>query len=196
MKMGSLRGIDQALLEGIRDRNDEVIEQIYEDCFPGIRAFVGSRNGNPSDANDLFQDALIVVFKKCREGDFELTCKLKTYLQAVCRRMWMNKLSRRKGVYMTDITEMEDEIGAEPDITKSFQRQERERLYREYFAKLGADCQKILTAFLEGVKMRQIAAQMNIPSEGAAKKRKFTCQQRLMGWIRNDARYEELKYEQ
>ena len=30
MKMGSLRGIDQALLEGIRDRNDEVIEQIIE----------------------------------------------------------------------------------------------------------------------------------------------------------------------
>lgn len=196
MKKGSLRGIDQALLEGIRDKNDEVIRKIYEDCFPGIRGFVSSRSGNLDDANDLFQDALIVVYKKCRDGDFELTCKLKTYLQAVCRRMWMNKIARRKGIHITDITEVEEEIGAEPDITISFHKQERERLYREYFSKLGADCQRILTAFMEGVKMRQIAAQMKIASEGAAKKRKFVCQQRLMGWIKSDSRYEELKYEQ
>ncbi|MEM7036458.1 MAG: sigma-70 family RNA polymerase sigma factor [Bacteroidota bacterium] len=196
MKKGSLRGIDVALLEGIRDRDNVIMEQVYEDCFPGIRRFVFSQNGSLDDAHDLFQDALIVVFKKCRTGDFELTCTLKTYLQAICRRMWLNKKSRGKGVFMSDVTEMEQDIVIEEEITTSFHRQERERVYREYFQKLGADCQNILKAFLEGIKMKEIARRFQIPSEGAAKKRKFTCQKRLMDWIRNDTRYSELRFDQ
>lgn len=186
-------GVDAHLLEGIRNQDPAVLRKIYADLFPGIEYFVLSSKGSEEDAHDLFQEAMIILFKKCQQPTFQLSCKLKTYVQAVCRRMWLNKKSRSKDIHVSGITEKEENEIVGADFGEAYEREEREQLYREYFQKLGEGCRSILSLFLSGVRLKEIAEKLGISGEGAAKKKKYKCQKRLIEWIKNDARYKELR---
>ena len=58
---------------------------------------IHSNGGRPQDAEDVFQEALIILVGKIRKSDFKLTAKLSTYLFSVCRFLWKDK---RKENYM------------------------------------------------------------------------------------------------
>ena len=193
MKNEPAVGIDSHLLDGIRQKDPTVMRKIYADLFPGIEYFVLSNKGAEEDAHDLFQEAMIILFKKCQDTGFYLTCTLKTYVQAVCRRMWLNKKSRSKGIYKSGITEKEENEIVGADFREEYEREEREQLYREYFQKLGEGCRQVLSLFLSGVRLKEIADKLGIAGEGAAKKKKYKCQKRLIEWIKADPRYSELK---
>jgi len=60
--------------------------------FPVILRMVQQNNGSDDDAKDLFQEAMIILYEKVQQGDFDLYSKLKTFLYAVCRRLWQKKL--------------------------------------------------------------------------------------------------------
>ncbi|MFA6540631.1 MAG: sigma-70 family RNA polymerase sigma factor, partial [Bacteroidota bacterium] len=48
------------------------------------------------DADDMLQEAVIVLWENVRSGRFEYTSKLSTYIFAVVQNMWKRKLSRAK----------------------------------------------------------------------------------------------------
>ena len=54
------------LLRGDR----EALERLYRDQFPVIRGLVRAQGGSESDAWDIFQDAVLMLFKKARQPDF------------------------------------------------------------------------------------------------------------------------------
>ncbi|HNA33335.1 MAG TPA: hypothetical protein PL106_09450 [Flavobacteriales bacterium] len=59
---------DTAWLDGLR-RNDPVLmRSLYKTHFPAIRQFVLQNSGRPSDAQDIFQEAVIVLWMSAKEG--------------------------------------------------------------------------------------------------------------------------------
>lgn len=186
---------DDQLLEGIRAGDHQVLKQVYDLYLPGVAYFVKTNSGSQADALDVFQDGLVVLYKKLLPGDFVLTSTLKTYLQAVCRRIWMNKRTKTKGVFKVEITEEETNTVLDTSTETLIEKEERESVFREYFFQLGKDCQQILSFAFSGIKMKEIAKKMGIASEGAARKKKFKCQQRLVDRIKKDSRYNELKFD-
>ncbi len=70
---------DQPILDLIRTgRNDLALNALYRN-FPAIRRLVRSRGGNTKDAEDIFQEALLILLKKIAQPEFQLTAKLSTY---------------------------------------------------------------------------------------------------------------------
>ena len=82
---------DEILIEGIKKQNEKVIAEIYSQYFPSVRHFIYRNNGSIDDARDIFNDAIVVVLMKAREGTLELKCSLKTYVYAICRNLWLKK---------------------------------------------------------------------------------------------------------
>ena len=76
------------LLEGIRAGDTATIRLLYREVLPGIKKYVVRNSGNESDAEDIFQDALMVVYEKATSGDLKLTSALSTYLFAVSKHLW------------------------------------------------------------------------------------------------------------
>jgi RNA polymerase sigma factor (sigma-70 family) len=62
--------------------------------FPMIRKLIRSKGGNSKDAEDIFQEALIILIRKAKDKDFKLTAQLSTYLFSVCRFLWKDQLNR------------------------------------------------------------------------------------------------------
>ncbi|MBW6492075.1 MAG: sigma-70 family RNA polymerase sigma factor [Lentimicrobium sp.] len=177
---------DEAIVEGLRLRSDFIIKYMYQELFPMIRYLVVKNSGNDEDAEDVFQDGLIVVFKKIRDHELDLSCSFRTYIYSVCRNIWLQKLNKRKQ-YQREFSDIESYIDL-PDKVDQFQEEEMEkyRLYQQHFLTLGEDCQKVLLLFMKKQSLKDIALEMGYKTEKYAKTRKYLCKEELKKRIIND----------
>ena len=82
-------------IDGIRNNNSKIINEIYEKYSKAIIQYVTSNNGSADDAQDVFQEGMIVLFQKVHTPDFELTSSLLTYFYSICKFIWSNRLRKK-----------------------------------------------------------------------------------------------------
>jgi RNA polymerase sigma factor (sigma-70 family) len=182
----------EAILEGLKTSDNNVLEFIYRKYFPIVRFFVVKNSGTDEDAKDVFQEALILIFKRLKDDSLDLTCAFKTYLYSVCRILWLRQLEKRD-IKTDGLTDNQVFIQIEDQIEEQVAEQERFRLYQKHFLTLHKDCQEILRLFLKKVPMKEIALQLSIKSEKYLKKRKYECKEMLTKRIQNDPDYKRLQ---
>ena len=182
----------EAQLEGIRTSNNEVLGFVYRKYFPEIRFFVLKNSGSDEDAQDVFQESIIIIYKKLRDSTLDLNCSFKTYLYSVCRIVWLKHLDKRH--YKTSsFSDVMTFVDLNEGVEQTAEDQERFKLYQKHFKSLHTDCQKILKLFLDKVPLKDIASRMNVKSEKYLKKRKFQCKEILVKRIQNDPDFKKLK---
>ena len=182
----------EAILEGLKTNDNEVLNFIYRKYFPEIRFFVIKNSGSDEDAQDVFQEAIIIIYKKLKDGVLDLTCSFKTYLYSVCRIVWLKQLEKRK-VKKDGFSDNQVFVDLQEGVDEMAEEQERFKLYQKHFQTLHVDCQTILKMFLKKVPLKQIAKEMNIQSEKYLKKRKYQCKEILVKRIQNDPDFKRLK---
>ncbi|WP_062061613.1 RNA polymerase sigma factor [Aquimarina longa] len=187
-----MKGIkDQEILQGILTGDTAVIKDFYKENFKYIRGYILQSSGNKEDVEDVFQDALVVLYQKLESDSLELNVALRTYFFAICKNLWKKRLQKKSKLYTTDtIFDISEELDI--GIVEMLENKEREHIYRKYFLKLSEACQKLLSMVFEEKSMRQIASETGY-SEGYARKKKFECKKHLMERIESDPIYEELK---
>lgn len=178
-------------LEGIKTQNNKVLTEIYNDILPGIKNWVRENGGNNEDAEDLFQEMIISIYKKMKEGKFELSCTFWSYSLIVCRNLWFAKNRNKDKMKYVD-TVGEESVVIKENMQQEIERKEQFTLYRKHFASLGESCRKILTMFFAKVKMKEIADKLGM-TPAYIKKQKFKCKENLIVRIREDELFEELK---
>lgn len=180
---------DEAIVEGIRLRSDYIIKYVYEEYFPTIKYLITNNTGYDEDAEDVFQDALIIVFKKIKNDELLLSSSFKTYLYSICRNLWLQKLGKRKTINK-DFSDVEHFVELPEDflteISRNQEENEKFKMYQKHFLDLGEDCQKVLSLFLKKTSLREIAHIMGFKTEKYAKTRKFLCKEKLKKRILKD----------
>lgn len=184
---------DQQLLEGIIEADPLRIKQIYDLALPSVIHWIKENNGTEADARDVYQEALIALFRKLEDGEFTLTCTLKSFLRIMCRNLWLAKVRNQKKFTATPLEDIE-EVNLDDGLSKRLEQSEKEQLYFKHFDQLDENCRKILQWFFDKVSLKEIAFKLNT-SEGYIKKRKYLCKEKLMKRIQDDPVFEELKSE-
>ena len=181
---------DQYFIDGILNNNPKVLNEIYQKYSKPITNLITSNNGTIEDAKDVFQEGLIVLFRKVHEPDFQLTSGFLTYFYSICKYIWSNRQKKRrlKIVEIDKVPEPIDKFSIEKDIIKK----ERCDFYIKKFNLLSEGCQQVLTLFYEGSKMKKIAEKMGFASANYAAKRKHKCKEKLMKLITEDEYYNEI----
>jgi RNA polymerase sigma factor (sigma-70 family) len=183
---------DEAILNGLRTRDVPIIKYLYKHYFYPIRALVTSNSGTQMDAEDIFQDALVIIYQKIAEENLRLTCSFKTYLYSVCRHLWLQKLNKKEFTYefkeSADLDCFQDKYNFE----EQSEEMEKYRLFQQHFLKLSDDDQKVLKLFMKKISLKEIASIMGYKSGDYAKFRKYICKERLKNSIINDPRYKEM----
>ncbi len=188
---------DEAILEGLRLRSDYIINFIYKEFFPLIKFLVTENGGADEDAEDIFQDGIIILYNKIILNQLVLTSSFKTYMYSVCRNLWLQKLNKRKAIY-DKFADVEEFIDLPSDILQeaSIEEAERHRIIQIHFLSLPDDCQKVLRLFIKNIPLREIAGIMGFKTENYAKTRKYLCKEDLKKRIADDPRsHKFLKYE-
>lgn len=83
----------QALIEGQSD----AFRQAYESAYPIVASMVRQNSGSSDDAQDLFQDTLIVLVEKLQRGDLKIydNVSVNTFIGGIARRQWLKVLEKR-----------------------------------------------------------------------------------------------------
>jgi len=181
----------EEILQGIRQNDIKVLQYVYKTFYSYVKYFIISNSGNEDDAKDIFQEALVVIYRKLDENQLNISCTFKTYLYSVCRLLWLKQLEKRKIKNELSI-DKENFIELADDTKEISEQNEKYRLYQKYFKRLGEDCRKVLEMSLEKIPLKQIAEIMGYKSEKYAKKRKYQCKERLIKEIKNDPTFKEL----
>lgn len=189
--MNTYSGID--LLNGIRRNDTIVLQYIYKNFYSNINFFIKKNSGDDDDANDIFQEAIIIIYRKLKANELVLDCSFETYLYSVCRFLWLKQLEKRKveKEKIKDNQEYHDDI-YDDNLEKVVDLNERYRLYQKHFTNLGKDCQKVLQLYFDKVPLKNIAQIMGFKSEKYAKKRKFKCKEYLIKSIKQDLEYNKI----
>lgn len=184
---------DEAILEGILLKDNDVLDSVYQKFYPQIKYLVTSNSGDEDDAQDVFQEAVIIIYNKLSNDQLQLTCSFKTYLYSVSRLLWLKQLEKKriKNEENYDETYVDAQV-QEEGIIDVYEQNDRYRLYQDHFKELSEDCQKVLKLFMDKVPLKKIAEIMGYASEKYAKKRKYTCKENLVNSIQQDPKYKEL----
>lgn len=86
---------DRILLERLKENEQEAYLSLYHLYYPDLARYVIRNSGNKEDAEDVFQETMLVLLHKIRENDFQLNAELKTFLYAINRNQWLKKLRSR-----------------------------------------------------------------------------------------------------
>lgn len=179
------------MIAAFKAGDKQVIQELYDQLFPALKQWLTQNSGSEEDAEDVFQEALVAAFRKLQDPTFHLNHELTTYIFAIAKKLWLQKL-RRQGVhakyeqFLSTQTEVEDLEGV-------IEEQESLELYRYYFNKLDEACKKLLTFVFRGKSMTEIKEYFGFNNEAHARKKKFRCKNELISMISKDKRYLELK---
>jgi RNA polymerase sigma factor (sigma-70 family) len=170
---------EQSLLKGLAGNDRNAIETIYRTHYSMIQTLVINNSGTSDDARDIFQEAIIVLYEKAKSGSFELHAQLKTYIYAVCRRLWLKKLAFNQR-FSGDLANAPETIAIEEDIELYEHRTQDFELMEQALQNLGEPCKELLESYyIRKKNMSEIAKEFGYTNADNAKNQKYKCLMRL-----------------
>ena len=179
---------DEELIEGLRQRNRRCIDILYHEFYPVIRHYLKQNSGNLQDVDDLIQDTMIVLYKRCQVKPFPLECSLKTYFMSICKNLWMQRLDRKyRLLYQADCEVNDIQGGYTLEERESRDETlEQQRLFYKNLMLLPNDCKRLLQLYCLKIPYKEIAMLMKYKDEVYVKTRKYSCKRLLRRKIMND----------
>lgn len=169
---------EQELLNGLAASDNRCIELIYRQHYPLIQALVVNNSGSADDARDIFQEALMVLYEKVKQGGFELHCQIKTYLFSVARRLWLKRLQQQHKT--GSVETLEETVPVEEELESHELQNQQMEMMHESLSKIGEPCKSLLEAYYFGKRnMQDIAAEFGYTNADNAKNQKYKCLMRL-----------------
>jgi len=182
------------LINGIRNHDSSILEYVYNTYYPIIEGYITHNQGSREQARDIFQDAMIIVYKRIKSNELELTCKFGTYLYAICKNIWMQE--RKKYLQRTQkLREQPLEVNDPGPADDPLLQNHLTDLFNKHFDALSKDCQKILSMYFNNFSVEDIRAAMNYKDLHHTADRKYRCKKSLINRIVNDPLFKRLKDE-
>lgn len=171
--------------------NKAAIQKIYIKEFPKIKKNVLNNNGSISDAEDIFQKALLQLIARYRVKPFVIEGSFSGYFYVVCRNLWRGELNKQKRIVTNDeIIERDKEA---EDLTIGTLEQEKWELFQEKLAELSDNCKQLLQMFFDKVPYKEIVEKLGYNSDNVVRQRIFNCKSQLTKLIKKDSRFNQIK---
>jgi len=176
---------DISIIEGVRKQDEKILNWLYDNYLQTVKTYVLKNSGSLDDVSDVFQDAVIILYRQITEESLNLTTDLKGYFFGIARNVWHGYLRKMHKTTELEIDQAEE--NEEEDSNDTI----LERVVSRAFQKLKPDQQLILNLFSEGNSYEIIASKMNLKNEIYARRKKYLCKEALMEIVKEDPEYQE-----
>lgn len=167
------------LLSKLKAEDNSSFRALYQYCFPAVSGYIVQNSGTFEDAEDVFQEAVIVLLQKIRQSDFVLSSSLKTYLYAISKNLWLKRLRDNKARNIDNYPyPISDYVETSPKESET--EISREEKVRNWLQKITMHCQKILKAlFFHKIPMDILMVKMGWKNKHTASNQKHKCMQQI-----------------
>jgi len=180
---------DEQLIQQLKERNRNALNKVYLDYKQEFYTFLSRYSATANNLEDIFQDALIVVYENAQAGKLDsLKSSLKTYLFSVGKFMLFKHFRDGTKEIPTEETYLFDsyEQAVINDVYKDNGLNKQQQSLLENFKKLGEKCRKILELFyLEGLKLDEITRIQGYDNKDVAKSQKSRCLKSLRQLVKH-----------
>ena len=172
-----------ALRQALLANREQALTQLYRRAFPLVQRHVRRQGGTAQDAQDVFQDALVVFYEQAGSGKLVLTASVSTYLVGIGRNLWHHEQRRRARLPHEALPD--DLHLHSPAAEDSESAEEPAFAVLSYVERLGAKCKSMLLSFYYFQQpLTQIAETHGYRSVRSATVQKFKCLERLRNSVR------------
>lgn len=183
------------IIDGIKKRDNKVLAQVYKEVFPVVKYYVQNNGGSQEDAKDVFQEAIIVAYKRISENKLEIKTGFEAYLYGIARLVWL-KLLRSREIHERNVNKIKETTTSYESLENMIEEDLEMRLFRKHFRKLGPECQKVLQMVTEKIPYDKIALELGYKSEKIVRNKKYKCKEMLIKMIKADPEYQQLRRNQ
>ncbi|WP_452226280.1 RNA polymerase sigma factor [Lacinutrix cladophorae] len=178
-------------IKGIKEKKKKVILEIYQNVFPNVKRFVLQNRGQQTDAEDVFQKALLQIITRVEVKSFEIKSSFEAYLFVACKNLWRRELNKNKR--MVTNGEVKELGSNERDLASGILEQERWEFFQEKLEEISENCKQILKRFFNEIPYESIAKELGYNDENVVRQRVFKCKSKLAEIIKTDVRFKQLK---
>ena len=187
---------DQQYITSLKSHDSQKIEEIYKNFAPGIKNYLLSRGASADQAGDIFQEAIIDIYKLANDESFVLTCPLEAFLLLICKRKWINIIEKNTRQGVTSSVDEGYVFVADDDrdaVEQHVVALEKESLVIEMLQQISQRCREIIIASYTEKPQQQLANEMGV-SYAYLRKKKSICMAELISLVRSkkQMRHEQL----
>lgn len=173
---------EETLIDKIKRGDDATLNAVYRNFRGEFLVWAARRfNMQEDDAADIFQDAVIVLYRNIAKGHLtELQSSLKTYLFGIGKNLLLKKVTSNVKIVPTD--NIDDTLLDTLDLTllQNDELDHRQQVLKQVVDKLTGVCREIITLFYyRRFSMEAIKIQMGYNSEEVARSMKKKCMTQL-----------------
>lgn len=167
-------------LSELKIEDSKAFSYLYKLHFHMIKRFVVANSGSKEDAEDIFQDTMIVLLQKLRRDDFQVTASLKTYIMAIAKNSWFKKLRNKSQFKESEFTEaLDNKFFDEVDLAIENEKKFTDKLYY-HLGKITIHCQRLIQdIFFKEKTIDQIQKEYGYSTKHNAQNQKFKCVEQL-----------------
>jgi len=156
---------------------------LYDEVFPVIASLISRQGGSRSDAEDIFQDALIALLDSYQRTIIQDPTR---YLVGIAKHLWVRKARTHGRFLQLDVYErsltLPDEIASEADASTLLR----------FLQRAGAKCLDLLSDFyFAGLSVAEIASRHGFATVHSASVQKHKCLEK----VRNIVKEKQLRHE-
>jgi RNA polymerase sigma factor (sigma-70 family) len=167
---------DSQIVSSLKKRDNAAYNLLYTFYYPTIERFVMRNNGSVADAQDVFQETIIVLLDKVPKKDFILTSSIKTYIFAVASNIWLKRL--RDAKKFSEINGNHDQL-VDLSLSEWEQREEQKIQHNKLqriFQKITRRCFIFLTkTFIAGASREQLIQALGYKNSHTFDNQKYKC---------------------
>lgn len=150
-----------------------------------VHKYLNRNGGNPDDAKDVMQEAMLSFFVKLKMDEFNLRISPLGYFFGISKNVWQKRIREIKVDNQLKLDLLLNPDMNESGVDKNQEEYIRVLLFRK-LTLLKKECQDIISMYLQKIPYRKIAENLNINSEVTLRVKKKHCLDRLLFLIRSD----------
>jgi len=180
-----------------KGKDNKAFRILYKNILPKVKAYIITNNGSEQDAEDIFQEAIIILVRKIREKKFRKGEKIEPYIFTISKYLWIDKV-RANTVHAKYQNYAERNKEISDAVHEQIELKERRNDIDTILAQLGTKCYDLFKQLLTGnTDYKEIAELIKVGSKDVVKTYKNRCKKKLIELLNNNASYKNqlLKYE-
>lgn len=180
------------IIEAIKNGDHRgLLSELYDTVLPKVRSYVTKNSGDVEEANDMFQDAVMVFYKQVKLNELNIKQSIEAYIFTVAKNLWINKAKRDARIQFTD--EVKEDKGITFNSLHHLISDEREEAIKNVLGQLGERCAQLLNyIFYQDYSLVEVTEAMGFSSAEVTHTNHYRCKKKLMALVSGNESFKEL----
>lgn len=170
---------NQRIISGILTGDPAIFNELHEYEFSKVVRLIKNNIGTIEMAQDVFQDAIVILLERIYAKRLDLSCSVKTYLYSICKYLWLDQLRQNKREKQV-IKFYEEEFDSEDISIHLYNSPDVFDNVASAINNLGDPCKQLLECFYyKNMNWDDIANSLGYANAASARNQKYKCLERI-----------------